>query len=124
MPGLHALQNKYSSKGFTVLGVTKFFETGSLPAETGEMKEKLSNTTPVKGMTEKTFIEHLTEFHSRVQPSYPYVLASETELKAYKVPGYPTLFILDKSGKIAYVQVGGGRDKIIEAVIERLLSAK
>jgi glutathione peroxidase-family protein len=124
MPGLHALQNKLSKKGFTILGVTQFFANGSLPATEGDMKAKLSKTTPVKDMTDKTFLEHLKTFHERVQPSYPFVVASKDEVGAYKVPGYPTLYIVDKQGRIVYVQVGGGRDKILEAVIEKQLAAK
>jgi len=124
MPGLHALHNKLSKKGFTILGVTQFFATGSLPATEGDMKAKLSKTTPVKDMNDKTFLEHLKTFHERVQPSYPFVVATKEEVSAYKVPGYPTLFIVDKQGRIVYVQVGGGRDKILEAVIEKQLAAK
>jgi glutathione peroxidase-family protein len=124
MPGLHALQNKLSKKGFTILGVTQFFANGSLPATEGDMKAKLAKTTPVKDMTDKTFQEHLKTFHERVQPSYPFVVATKEEVGAYKVPGYPTLFIVDKQGRVVYVQVGGGRDKILEAVIEKQLAAK
>lgn len=124
MPGLHALQNKLSKKGFTVLGVTQFFANGSLPAEEGDMKARLAKTTPVKDMTEKTFPDHIKTFYERVQTSYPFVVATKEEVSAYKVPGYPTLFIVDKQGRIVYVQVGGGRDKILEAVIEKQLAAK
>ncbi len=124
MPGLHALHNKLSKDGFSVLGVTKYFDRGSLPGENGDMKARLSKTTSVKDMDEKAFGEHLKTFHERVQPSYPFVVASREELDAYKVPGYPTLFVVNKAGVIVYVQVGGGREAVLEAVIQRQVKAK
>ena len=168
MPGLHALQNKLSKKGFTILGVTKPFDYGSVPAATGEMKDKLSKTKPdpalqavkdefdpkfkaarkaeadaktddekktaqdqLKVLQQKhaekladPFKAHITKFHELVKTSYPFVVATDSEIDAYKVPGYPTLFIVDKQGRVVYVQVGGGRDKILEAVIEKQLAAK
>lgn len=124
MPGLHALHTKLNAKGFTVLGVTQFFANGSLPATEGDMKAKLSKTTPVKDMNDKTFLDHLKTFHERVKPSYPFVVASKEEVNAYKVPGYPTLYVVDKQGRVVYVQVGGGRKTVLQAVIERQLAAK
>ena len=124
MPGLHAINNKFSKQGFSVLGVTKFFANGSQATEADDMKAALAKTTPLKDMDAKTFDEHLKTFHARVKPSYPFVVASEDELKSFKVAAFPTLFLIDKAGNVAYVQVGGGRDKALEAVIERLLQAK
>jgi peroxiredoxin len=46
----------------------------------------------------------------KVKPGYPSLLASRDVAKAYGVTGYPTLFIVDKEGKIADVHTGYSRD--------------
>jgi peroxiredoxin len=58
-------------------------------------------------------------------PSFPLLLDSKSAVaKAFSVPGLPTTFIIDKSGRIAYRAVGG-RDfghPDIRALIEGLMA--
>jgi thiol-disulfide isomerase/thioredoxin len=46
----------------------------------------------------------------KMRPGYSCLLAGRDLAKKYKVTGYPTLFIVDKQGKIADVHVGYSRD--------------
>ncbi len=59
-------------------------------------------------------------------PTFPLLLdRKSTVSKAYAVPGLPTSFLIDKSGRIAYRAVGG-RDfghPAIRALIEKLMGA-
>ncbi len=46
----------------------------------------------------------------KVKPGYPSLLAGRDVAKEYGVTGYPTLFIVDKQGKVADVHTGYSKD--------------
>jgi thioredoxin-related protein len=60
-----------------------------------------------------------------MRPGYSSLLAGKDLAKMYKVTGYPTLFIVDKKGKVADVHVGYAKDlaarvsKKLDALLEQ-----
>jgi peroxiredoxin len=59
-------------------------------------------------------------------PTFPMLLDSKSAVsKAYDVPGLPTTFLIDKTGRIAYRAVGGREfgHPAIRALIEELMAA-
>ena len=57
----------------------------------------------------------------KCRPGYPSLLAGKELAKEYGVTGYPTLFIVDKQGRIADVHVGYAKD--LAARLSRKLDA-
>ncbi|MDQ3174137.1 MAG: redoxin domain-containing protein [Acidobacteriota bacterium] len=54
---------------------------------------------------------------------FPVVTDNEYEIwRAYKVKAWPTIFVLDKSGRIRWTHVGEGRYDETEQVIQKLLA--
>jgi thioredoxin-related protein len=60
----------------------------------------------------------------KMRPGYSSLLAGKDLAKKYKVTGYPTVFIVDKKGKVAEVHVGYATDltsrlsKKLDALLE------
>jgi hypothetical protein len=54
----------------------------------------------------------------------PFVTATDADFKAYKVSGIPTMAVIDRQGKVAFVKVGGGDETMLKIVVDRLLAAK
>lgn len=81
MPHLQALHKKYASKGVVVLGIAVADNEGD-PA--GYMK--------------------------RMKYTYGLLLKGDATAKAYKAVMLPTVYVIDKQGKIAYRQSGAGKD--------------
>jgi thiol-disulfide isomerase/thioredoxin len=50
----------------------------------------------------------------KMRPGYPSLLAGKDLAKKYNVTGYPTLFIVDKKGKVAGVHVGYSKDLVAD----------
>jgi len=58
---------------------------------------------------------------TKVKPGYSSLIAGKETAKQYGVTGYPTLFIVDKKGKVADVHVG--YDKDLTALLSKKLDA-
>ena len=82
MPGLQKLHENYADRGLIVLGINPFDK-------------------PEEG---------LKKFLKNRNVSYPVVLSDRDLPKAYKVSAYPTLYVVDKTGKIIYQQMGYGEE--------------
>ena len=81
LPHLEALHEKYKSKGLIVAGIDPYDKPD-------DMKEFLGK----RGVTYT-------------------ILFSDKELpKQYQVSGYPTLYVINKKGKIVYSQIGFGEN--------------
>ena len=93
MPHLEKLYNEYSLKGLVVLGVN--------PVDTNS-------------------IDELNEFLVKNEISYPVVLGGSTIVNSYRVKSYPTLYLIDKGGKIVYSTVGF--DSSTVEVLDSLIS--
>lgn len=92
LPKLHSLHEKYKDRGFVMIGID--------PIDNPK-KDKMS------------------DFLSKRDITYT-VLFSDRQLpQTYRVQGYPTLFFLDREGKIAKIHVGFSTN--MEAEIEEQL---
>lgn len=94
IPHLNNLNTKYANKGLVVLGLNRRDDS-----ELG--KRRLP-----------AFIEYN-------KMNYPIVFIDSEVAKAYKVRAYPTFYIIDRVGKIAFSQVGFSENT--EAIIDSVL---
>ena len=121
MPGLSEMFDKRKKDGLAVLGVTRFYGNGFMP--TKGTKEPVTDGARVQGISEAAFPGHLEEFKENLAISYPFVTATQAEFDAYKVQGIPTMAVIDREGKIAFLKVGSGDETLLAMVVDRLLAA-
>ncbi|HTO14356.1 MAG TPA: TlpA disulfide reductase family protein [Edaphocola sp.] len=95
IPQLNRIYSKYESKGLKLFGVN--------PIDTDSISQQL-----------------LISFHEKEDVKYPIVLIDRSISETYKVNGYPTLYIIDKKGKVAYSRLGYYEDT--EREIDSVLS--
>jgi peroxiredoxin len=95
MPTLHQLHEKYSHQGLTIIGFDSF-----------DKRDK-----------------RLLNFIQTRQIPYSVVLNGSQYDDQYHVSGYPTFYLIDKNGKIAYAQAGySERDAAdLQKAVEKLL---
>src|SRR6267142_2598786 len=99
LPAVKRLDARYREQGLTVVGVHS--------PETGGEKNLASVRREVASLTIK----------------YAVVTDNEFELwRAYNVDAWPTIFVLDKAGRIRWMHVGEGAYDQTEQVIQRLLA--
>lgn len=95
LPALQKLHEKYRDKGVRIIGVNPF-----------DTKE-----------------DGIVEFLAKRNVNYTVVLGTKEVAKMYRVAGYPTMYLLDKQGKIIMNQVGFGEgveEKIEEMILKHL----
>jgi len=80
MPELTEVAHKYADRPVAILGM-------NVDSDTGDARSAIE----------------------KMRPGYSSVLAGRDLAKKYKVTGYPTLFIIDKKGKVADVHFGYSR---------------
>lgn len=100
LPDLVALQEKYQSKGFTIIGMA-------------------DNNDP--SMNEDTYRTALTQFTAANNMHYPNVPIREGVKATYGIEAFPTTLLLDKDGKVIYATVGPIKPAEISEQIEKLL---
>lgn len=96
LPALQNLHEKYNDKGLVIIGID--------PYDTKE-KDDIDNFLAKRGVT------------------YTVLLGGKNIAKEYHVSGYPTIYLIDKEGKIIFTQVGYGEDtedEIEKIIIENL----
>lgn len=96
LPALQNLHKKYNSKGLKVIGID--------PYDTKE-KDDIDNFLAKRGVT------------------YTVLLGGKEVAKEYHVSGYPSIYLIDKNGKIIFTQVGyreGTEVEIEKIIIENL----
>jgi len=94
MPALSELNDKYSEKGLKIFGLNSVDnQPNSLPG--------------------------LKKFLEKRQISYDLIMIQPEVDMMYKVNGYPTIYVVDKEGKIAYAEIGYDPDKF-EKLIEKV----
>ncbi|MBK9256721.1 MAG: TlpA family protein disulfide reductase [Saprospiraceae bacterium] len=91
LPGLQALHEKYKDKGLKVIGIDPY-----------DKKE-----------------EGIGAFLSKRGVTYDILLGGTDVAKDYRVSGYPTMYLVDRTGKIIFVQAGYAKsvDELLEKVI-------
>ena len=67
-------------------------------------------------------MEHIPKFIENHSIEFPMVLVGSEVDKIYSVKNYPTLYVIDKDGKIAYSQIGSSDDLYdkLKEVIEKI----
>jgi peroxiredoxin len=96
LPALQNLHEKYNSKGLKIIGID--------PYDTKE-KDGIDNFLAKRGVT------------------YTVLLGGKDVAKEYHVSGYPTIYLIDKEGKIIFTQVGYSEDtedKLEKIIVENL----
>jgi peroxiredoxin len=92
LPALQNLHEKYNDKGLEVIGINPF-----------DTKEK----------------DDIDNFLAKRGVSYTILLGGKNVAKEYHVSGYPTMYLIDKNGKIILSQVGYGEG--VEEELEKII---
>lgn len=95
LPGLQSLHEKYKNKGLKIIGIDPY----------DKEEDDISSFLKKRGVT------------------YTVLLEGGETAKNYRVSGYPTLFLIDRNGKIVFIQEGYGdeTDKKLEEIILKYL---
>ncbi len=91
LPGLQALHEKYKDRGLRIIGIDPY-----------DKKE-----------------DDIATFLSKRGVTYTVLLGGKDAAKDYHVSSYPTIYLIDKTGKIIFTQVGYGKDS--EASLEEII---
>lgn len=118
MPTLSELHTAHQADGLRVMGVTHFYKNGYMVKNAEEMR---GGGESVDGLTEATFVQHVTQFHTNSGMSYPFVIAKDEDFKNYFVKGIPTLAVVGKDGNVALVTVGAGSEPMLKLALKTLL---
>lgn len=121
MPDLNRYYGERKKDGLTVLGITRYYKNGFMPVK--GTKEPVSDGESLKDISEADFPAHLAKFKENLSIEYPFVTAAEADFNAYKIRGIPTLFVVDREGKVAFAKVGGGDETLLKMAVERCLKA-
>ncbi len=123
MPKLSEMFTAHQKDGLEVIGVTRFYDNGYMPANKSQMDVGGES---VKGMDEAAFPKHVEAFKKVTEIAYPFVIAQKSDFDNYKVPGIPTLALVDKEGKVVIVVVGSGdgNEALLKLAVARLTAAK
>ena len=99
----------------------------AIPALSGLYREYEASGLKIFGLNsvdnQEHSLDYLHKFLSRREISYDIVMIRpEVDLK-YKITRYPTLYVIDKEGKIAYAEVGYSKEKLekLKEKVEDLL---
>jgi peroxiredoxin len=94
IPGLKKLHEKYDDKGLEVIGIDPF-----------DKKES-----------------GISDFIKKKGIKYPVLLSGKETADQYKVTGYPSIYLLDKEGKIIFSQIG--YDEELDGKLENLIRSE
>jgi hypothetical protein len=121
---LDALHESRANKGMTVLGVTRQYDKrGIVPDSREELLKRYRGGKSYEGETTEEYIAHLQEFREVCEIDYPLVLGTAEDMNNYQVRGIPTVFVIDQQGIINFVAIGGAKEALITAVVDRLLES-
>lgn len=91
LPKLQALHEKFKDRGLNVIGIDPFD------------KDK----------------DDLSAFLKKRGVNYTILLSERSLASKYNIPGYPTLYLIDRTGKIVYSQTGYSEN--MEGILEELI---
>ena len=103
MPLIEKLYQEYKGKGLEVLGISMDGEP---------MKKSVQGMARQKGYTFRQFIDKLA-------PDESFVVADP-----FGVAGTPTLYLLDRTGKIVLAEVGRTSKEALEEAVKKALESK
>ncbi len=95
LPALQALNEKYKDKGLRIIGIDPY-----------DKKE-----------------DDIASFLSKHGVTYMVLLGGEDVANDYHVSAYPTIYLIDKNGKVIFTQVGyaKGVEKTLDEIIKKNL---
>jgi len=107
-PHFRDFQSKYGSKGFEIIGVTRFYGRSDREEDLSREKE----------------LKSLREYKSKHQLSYPFAVGKMDDVtneERYSVISLPTVILIDRRGNVRYVKRGVGEYNKLERQIARLI---
>ncbi|MEO6594281.1 MAG: TlpA disulfide reductase family protein [Planctomycetota bacterium] len=119
MLALDEMYGAHRSEGLEVIGITRFYNRGYMPADRTQMQWGGEG---VQDLTLESFAEHVATFRKNTGIRYPFVIGDEEDFKNYGVSGIPTLAVVDRDGTIALLSVGAGSEPLLELAIRNLLA--
>ena len=121
MPRLDELHAERAKEGLMVLGVTRYYDHGYLPVNMQELREGKRGGKAEQKLDQEGFMHHLKQFRENTGVRYPFAVATANDMKNYGITGIPTVFVLDKEGRVTYAAVGGMKEHLLNIAIDRLL---
>jgi thiol-disulfide isomerase/thioredoxin len=113
IPAIVKLQEKYKDQGLVVVGVTRYYGFGWLKDETKQ------------DLIPKEELDLNKEFVREFKMNYPVVFTLEKSQDAYDVKSIPSVFVVDREGKLRFRHIGSGDiEKDLVPEIEKLLAEK
>lgn len=109
-PKLKSLRELYKDKGFEIIGVTRYY--GEVEGVSADRKSEL---------------EFIEKFKEKFRLDYPVAVAFDViNHHNYGVQGLPTTVIIDRQGRIRYLEAGVNENQLkrIQEWIERLLDER
>lgn len=112
-PTLVDIYNENKDNGLIMIGYTRFY---------GKYKDDQED----KGKVDKEEeLELIKGYVARKKMPYPIAISEEkTDMETYKIPGLPTLVMIDKKGNIAYTKIGGGSAQFLKDKVKSLVEAQ
>jgi thiol-disulfide isomerase/thioredoxin len=107
LPNFARWQNTFKSKGFVILGVTKYYGHGD-----------------GRRLTPAEELVYLRDFRKRNSLPYGFVVSdSNTDEFNYGVFSIPTSFLIDRKGVVRYISIGADEDEIalLGEMVKKLL---
>ena len=121
-PELKHLKQEYADKGLVILGATRRY--GYVWDEEGGRPTRPESQEPVTTEEELSMLKKFLDSHELTHPTF--VTPENSQLmKNYGVTGIPHVALVDRSGNIALVQVGSGKEsseRIEKKIVELLES--
>jgi thiol-disulfide isomerase/thioredoxin len=118
--GLEGLHRERRDAGLVVLGLAKPAPQGYLPR--AGTKDPVNEVEEVRDLVATTFPAHLGVFRERFGLTYPVVVATEGDFLAYGARRLPTVVVIGRDGKVAFVKDTPGEDTLLRMAVDRLLA--
>lgn len=110
-PSLRDWQTKFASRGFAVVGVTRFYGRS-------DEREDLSREQEWQG---------LQAYQRKYKLNYPFAVGKMDDItndELYGITGVPVMVVVDRQGNIRYIKRGVGEYRKFEKRIQALLDEK
>lgn len=117
-PHLREWREKYSEKGFVIVGMTRYYSY-----DWDSDAKKIKNVKDLDPELERAAMEKFAGHHKL---KHPFAITPKTsELpKTYAATAMPTVLLIDRAGKIRFIRVGSGpkNARDLEETIKKLLN--
>ena len=121
IPHLIELKRKYANQGLEIVGLTRYYGRGW--ELTGYEKGKMTGRSENR-LSKEREVELNKIFHDGLKLNYPFVITTDNAGSKMSVRGIPTLFVLDREGKVRWHKVGSGNEEPLVEKVKELLKEK